>query len=71
METYLKKMVEKEEEELNDALATFEEIAGARMQVDSGCVAAKNVYSLILGRISHGDKWLPLPLRPGQCDRCG
>ena len=34
MEMYLKGMKEKEEGELNDALADFEEIEGARIQMD-------------------------------------
>ena len=44
METYLKEMGEKEEDELKDALATFEEIEGARLHADSECIAVRVAY---------------------------
>ena len=56
---YLEGMKEKEEGELNDALADFEEIEGARMQMEFECGAAKDVYSCTLGRITLCEKWLP------------
>jgi hypothetical protein len=56
METYLEGMKEWEEEELNDALADFEEIEGVRMQKDFECGAAKDVYNRILGRIALCEK---------------
>ena len=59
METYLEGMKGKEEEELTDALADFEQIEGARMQMDFECGAAKDVYRRILGRIALCEKWLP------------
>jgi hypothetical protein len=56
METYLEGMKEREEEELNDALADVEEIEGVRMQKDFECGAAKDVYNRILGRIALCEK---------------
>ena len=55
---YLKEM-EANEDELKDAMATFEKIEWARCQVDSECVTARDAYRRILGRIGHGNKWLP------------